>query len=367
MVKQTVTNKKLKTLIIAMIILFIIFIIFLIMPKNYTLEYKIKNVLIKETYNKKDKNYYFTFTYNNQTLDYLIESNHKQKRKLIEDLNLIKDDNNFCLTPSSKTLDFIPLCSNNKTNIYYNLSPLNKKLNIKKNEPKLLKTYKDIEIYNQNYNYFLWNYDGIIYLSKEENKKIDIFNKELYNTNLITYTKNYLVIPNYDSNYTFNKYYTIEYKTGKLKHHNLKYDIYFDSYYLGYLKNKLYIIDNKEETMYEFNAKNGEIYKIKPKILNHNEWQKVNIKTLINKNKKFTYKTNYEYTLKDHNIYLNYYNKKIKTLIAQDITDIVRIKDQDIFYLKNDSLYHFNLTTQEEKLLTYFEWNFNYNNMIYLD
>ena len=119
--------------------------------------------------------------------------------------------------------------------------------------------------------------------------------------------------------------------------------------------------------MYEFNAKNGNLEKIKSKILTKGKWEKASIKTLINKKKEFTYNSNFNYTLDNTDLYLSYQDKKIKTAIATNVKNIVKIKDEDIFYLKDDSLYHFNPTQGESLLLKYFEWNFNYENMIYIN
>ena len=119
--------------------------------------------------------------------------------------------------------------------------------------------------------------------------------------------------------------------------------------------------------MYELNARNGDLEKIKPKMLNNDEWENVGIKTLINQNKKFTYPSNYVYELNDGILTMNYKNKDIKTLIDQDVTSIIRIKDNLVFYLKTDTVYVFNREEGNSRLLYNFEWNFNYENMIYIN
>lgn len=362
--------KKIHVFQITLILIFLIFLIFLFTPTNYTKTYEVNKVEIKESYNKENKSYYFTFFYKDITFDYLIEDNYKHQRTFIKDINIIEDEKNFCLIPESKTYTFYPLCYQDNSIIHYSLAnnKLKDKLNTKLfKKDKLLDTYKDIDIYNKDYTYLIWNYTGFNYINEDTSKELKLFDKEHYNINLIAYTKDYLVIADYNSEYTFDKFYTIDFKKGKLKEHDLKYDIYFDSYFPGYSKNDLYIIDNKNKLMYEFNAKNGDISKTKSKILNRDEWEEVNIKTLINQDKVFTYKTNYEYTFKDNSLYLNYYQKDIKTLISNNITSIVRTLDKDIFYLKEDILYHFNPELGEEKLLAYPEWNFNSNNIIYLN
>lgn len=368
---KNVLKNKLRLLQVGLILVFIIFILFLFLPKNYTKKYKVDNIEVLEKYDKKDKIYYFTFKKDDVILDFLSESKYSNDRKLVSKIEVIDDENNsFCLVPSSKKINFKPMCVDNGSVIHYALandvikSKISKFLNT---ENKLIETWDSYDIYNKNYTYLLWNYNGFSFINKETKKKINILDKELYNINNVGYTNDYLIIPDYNSDYTFNNYYTINFKDGSLKKQKLDRNIYFDSYFIGYLKNKAYIVDNKESTMYEFDAKKGELEKIKSKVLNNGVWENVNIKTLLNKNEEFSYKTNYIYTFVDNNIYLNYKNSDIKKLIAKDVTSIVRAKDKDIFYLKGDTLYHFNEYTSEEKLITHYEWNFNSNNMIYIN
>ncbi len=375
MLNQIMKNKfphinKLKIFQSSLILIFIIFVIFLFSPKNYTKKYTISNVAIKESYNKKEKYYYFTLNYNNISLDLLFESRYKQNRKFIEEIKIIKDDNNFCLIPEGKTFAFYPICYVDGKSTSYNAasSTLKNQLDSKYfPKKKVLDTYEDIQIYNNNYSYYIWNYDGFYYLNSKENKKIDIFSKEQYTINLIGYTKDYLVIADYDSNYTFNNFYTLDLSSSHLKKYKLNRDIYFDSYFPGYLKNKLYIVDNKESVMYEFNAKNGKLEKVPTRIYENTKWKDISIKTLSANKTMFTYKTNYNYTLKNKDLYLKYSTNENETLIATNITNIIKINHEDIFYLKGDELYHYSPSKGETLLLSYFEWNFNYNNIIFIN
>lgn len=363
-------KNRLRTFQIILVLAFLLFLFILLMPKNYKKEYQKDNIAITETYNKKEDAYYFTFKINDIILDYLVESKYKQNRNLITNVTIIKDEENFCLIPTSEKFDTIPLCYEDEQIVHY--SQVNSKLKDQltkyiKPENKKIENYQDIEIYSKDYTYLLWNYDGFYFIDKDNKKKINIFDKELYNISLVGYTNDYLVIADYDSNYTFNNFYTIQFKKGTLKKQDLDFNLYFDSYFIGYEKNKIYLVDNKESVMYEFNAKNGTIDKIKSKVLNKDKWETTNIKTLINQKKEFQYISNYEYKLDNGTLYLNYTNKEIKKQIATSVTSIIRINDKDITYLKKDTLYHFNEITGEEKLLTYFEWNFNSKNMIFIN
>lgn len=354
-----------------LIVIFFIFLLFILLPKTYKKKYKINDIEITENYNKKNKYYYFTFKRGEVTLDYLLENSYKRDRKLINDIEIIKDEDNednFCVLPKSNKLNFIPLCYQENNIIYYESANKNIKQQLDSNlfkKVNKIETYKDIEIYNNDFTYLLWNYDGFYYINKNEKKKINLFDKELYNVSFVGLTNDYLVIADYDSNYTFNHFYRIDFKKGNLKKYEIDRDVYFDSNILGYEKDKLYIVDNKASLMYELNVKKGKIEKIKSKVLVGGKWENRNIKTLINKNITFTYKTNFNYELIDDNLYLDY-KKDIKTLVNTGIKSIVKIDNSDIFYLKGSDLYHFNPTTGEEKILSYFEWNFNYERMIYI-
>ena len=363
--------KKLKVFQLTLVALFIIFLFFILRPVDYTKEYTIDDILISESYHKEGDYYYFTFTYNDYTLDYLYESNYKQKRTLVDQIEVITDENNFCLIPVGDDVEFIPLCQEKNEMIYYKKvsSELLNQIpdEFLKETKELNDTYESINIYNRDYTYLLWNYKGFYYINAQTEKQIDLFTSEIYNTPLIGYTTDYLIIADYDQSYTFDKFYRLSFKDGSVKEYNLDYDIYFDSYFPGYEKNKLYIIDNNEELMYEFNAKNGDLEKTKAKMLINDEWENVGIKSLINQNKQFTYPSNYVYELSEETLYLAYANSDIKMKIDEEVTSIIRIKDNLIFYLKTDTLYVYNLQKGSIRLLDYFEWNFNHENMIYVD
>ncbi len=364
-------KKKLRLLQVSFILIFFVFLLFLILPKNYTKKYKINDFEVTEKYIKKNKVYYFIFKKGDKEFDFLSESKYTNDRKLVSKIDLFKDEKeNFCFIPQSKKIDFQPICMQDNKNIHYSLVNEGLKSNISKYmkmENKLIETWESYEIYNNKFTYLLWNYNGFYYINKNGKKKLKILDKEMYNINLVGYTKDYLIIPDYTKDYTFNNFYTIEFKNGNLKNKKVDRDIYFDSYFMGYEKNNIYIVDNKESVMYEFKAKNGDLDKIKSKVLNNGKWKNVNIKTLLNKKEEFSYETNYIYSLENNNIYLKYKNSDIKKLVIENVNNIVRIKDKDIFYLKDSTLYHFNEEIGEEKLISHFEWNFNSNNMIYIN
>ncbi len=61
----------------------------------------------------------------------------------------------------------------------------------------------------------------------------------------------------------------------KTKDFKLRYDVYFDSYFLGDYKDKVYLYDYKNELEYYFDLKKYDIYKTKYQIMNNGKWENV--------------------------------------------------------------------------------------------
>ena len=99
MVMQKKVNKrKLLNLIIFLVVIFTIFIYFLNATHNYNLEYTINDVKVNENYHKKEKYYSFIFTLDNKEYEVVSFDKYTNKRKLVEDIKITKNDNYTCLS-----------------------------------------------------------------------------------------------------------------------------------------------------------------------------------------------------------------------------------------------------------------------------
>ena len=101
------------------------------------------------------------------------------------------------------------------------------------------------------------------------------------------------------------------------------------------------------------------------KIYQNSKWEKISITKLINNNYSFATKPNINYELKDNTLFAKIDNEQIK-VSNRKITSIITTKNDKVYYLSEDTLYYFDLLNGEKKLLTYNEWQFNSNNMIYV-
>ena len=96
-----------------------------------------------------------------------------------------------------------------------------------------------------------------------------------------------------------------------------------------------------------------------------NKKEEINIIYLMNgKNTLYKIK-NDNYILEDNTLYLEILNYKIK-VSDKKVKQIVYTSGKKVFYLSEDKLYQYEYLNNEELLLKNEEWNFNYNNHIFI-
>jgi len=358
--------KKLIILISVIISFFIFFLFMYFTPRDYEKKYKVDKVEIAEKYNKEKKYYFLNFQYSGKVFEYATSDKYINKRGLISGVEVIKKEDILCLVPKSKSLTTYPLCYKGNEAVDYNLVDINfKYFKNKINETD--ETYKDIKVNSLNDKTILvWNYKGFNYLNKDGYKQINLLGEDSYKLGLIAKVDNYLLVPDYDSKHSFDKMFIINIKTGDVKEWDLEYEIYFDSYIVGVDNKSVFLFDHKTETEYELRPDKMKMRKVSYKAIINDEWKEVSLGDL-NKETTFSNKSVYNYEVINNNLYLTYLTGKAKTLISnKDIKDIIYIEEDTVYYLVEDKLYMYNKEYGEVLLLEYFEWNFNYKNMIYI-
>lgn len=355
MVMKKTNVKKLRNLIIFLLAIFLIFIILLNTSHNYNLEYTINDVKVNENYHKKAKYYSFVFTYENNEYEVISFDKYTNKRKLVTDISISKENDNTCLSFTSKYVNLYDVCKSSDTFYYKNNN----------NDFKTNKTYKNILIDNlNNQTFLLWNYHKFVYLSPKKETTISLFNKDVYNLNLIYQTDKTLLIPNYNEDYKFTKIYQINSKNAKTSEINLRFELYFDSYFLGDYKNKVYLYDSKNELEYYIDLKKNDIYKTTYKINNNGKWENTSNQKLKNNKMSFVKDKIINYVLDNNKLYVELTNNYLVT--NKKVDKIIKIDELNVFYISKDTLYQFNPYDGEIPLLKYSEWEFNNNNMIFI-
>ena len=211
-------ESKLIIFITIIIVIYSTFIYIVFKPYEYKQEYFINEYKVEEKFNKQDKYYTFTITNGNEKYVYLIENKYSRKRELIQEIEIAKIEDEICILPKSNKITFYPLC-NSDNNIYaYNLSNI-KDLNYKYNKIKNFnEEYKNIKLNKLNdISFLLYNYKGFYLINEKDKKDIQLFNKDIYTIQLIYQQDQYLLVPDYNQSYFFNKVYVINILNGKIK------------------------------------------------------------------------------------------------------------------------------------------------------
>lgn len=355
--------KKIYILIYILIIPFIFFLYVLYSPKNYTVEYKIEEYKIKETYVKDIEIYKFYINYKNKTYPLLIDIKYNKNRKLISKIDLNKKSD--CLYIEIKDVKY-SVCYKNNQLIDYRLLSLESI-----ESEKVISDFNKNKIYNyNNLKYYIWNYKGYDYLSKDKNRSINVIDKDEYE-NLLSYQfKNYLITPNYDGDYYFTELLVIDNHNLELSSIKLDNEVSYSSRFLGDFKNDIYLLDEKNKMQYKINIKKEEVKVIgteyKDGVLYINKKPElISLKKIIKNNYKFIKNEKYIYKIINNKLYNMIDDFKI-LISNKSVKEIVKIDNDQLYYLSKDTLYLYTPEKGEIKLLENIEWNFNYKNKIFI-
>ena len=362
--------KPKKRVYILLIIIILALVIFKI-PHNFKISYKVKNLLVKEEYNKKLKIHYLTINKDKKTYEFITDN---KGRKVIKDIDYFEHAKNKCLGVSTKEEKLRPICYNNDTlkdiallndkeiNKHYKINSKNKDLNI---------TYNNVTIHNlNNASYLLWNYRGFYYLKNNVTDNIKITDKDVYNLKVITRINNLLLLADYQEEYQFNKFIILNLENGKKVEWEVDYDISMDSYILGSYNKSVYLVDKKSKIEYEIVPSYKKIRIVgtsdKKGIIYNNDFEKIALNKLVKKELSFKKEESYNYKIKNNQLYLSLYNSSHNILITNNKNLKIVDKDKDrIYYLSDNKLFSYSPLEGEKLLLENFEWNFNYENMIF--
>lgn len=352
--------KKLVLTISSLVIIFALFLFFYFRPHNYDLEYTVNDVKVKEIYNNDKKYYQFILNYNDMKYSIISKDKYSNKRNLITDIKVSEEDEITCLRPESNIVSLYSVCSKDRELISFNYND-----NIVKEKQD---EYENIKIYDlETKKYLIWNYKDFILLSNDKKDKIKLFDKDVYNINLVTTYNNYLIIPDYNSSYSFDKLYLIDVNKNKTNEIKLRYSVYFDSYFLGSKKNLIYLYDKKEEQEYYINIKKEKIYKTSNKVLVNNEWEKVSSYKLKEEKVSFTEDNVYNYKVINNKLYSYILDEEYLTKVSDmDIKTVVKTNGYDVYFICDNTLYKYNPYDGIKALLSNSEWDFNYTNMVFI-
>ena len=268
-------KKVIKKIFLIGVIIIILSLISNIFKTKHNINYEFKTNKIKYSVNEtyKDKKYLFKIKYKKEEFVFSEENIFNKKKKAIKKIYEYEKDDLKCIYPVYDDSNII--CK--KDNIYYSYALIKdeikpfinklKKLGYKNKywiEKEEITNFSDLKIYDieEDTYIYLWNHDEIYSLTKKENSKIPVLEKDIYINKLGILVDKYYVFPNYDQKYEFDEIFVFDITNNKKKTIKLKKPISYDSYINGVYNDQIYLFDIENLIQYEINPKNKKCIKI---------------------------------------------------------------------------------------------------------
>ncbi len=340
---------------------------------NYTIEYKVDNYSAKTIY--KNRRFYYELSKDNKIFNFDIYKNRGFNYTKIDKVEEIIDGDLYCVIPKIKDTKTYPLCYVGKEYIDYSIIDNELLSEYKSNNVEDDKSTKDF-IYDGNLRkdeyIALWNYKGYIIMNGSSYQIKELFKNDKYDNSLAYIIGDTIYMANNDEEHEYSSLITLNIETQKATKIDLGYNIDFDSYFVGNIKNSLYIFDNKYSILYEVNIKNKKV-----NIIGNNEKGFIKYENgkfvTCSKNdykiKKIKYNQNifnYEYRF-DEKMYKIYNeNKFVRQVIFNEEINVLFENDNSIYYLYKDSVYRYNPMNGSSRIFYNYELSFNSDNTTFV-
>lgn len=335
---------------------------------GYYIDYEVNGYKIRTIYNNKRLYYEIDNKYN---FDIYVKSNFK--KILIDKIEKLNTIDYECIYPIIKDVDTYPLCYKDGVQIDYNLIE-DESLEIYKNSISI-DNNSSFKYYNNLNNSYVavWNYKGYYIMNRNDYENVNIFENDRYDNSLSFMKNEFIYMPDYSQEHTFNTLVTLNVVTKKIDKIKLNYDIDFDSYLVGEYNNKMYIFDNKYSILYEFDYKNNSL-NIKGSnnlgYIKYVDGKEVSCSKSEYKVDKLRFYNNdsiYNYYYIDNLLYKTINtNTNIKTIIQNKNISIVGEYENYLYYVYESSFYRYSPKNGEEVIFYFNELEFNQNNTIFI-
>ena len=359
----------LKVLAILLVLLFSLKLIIHIFDKGHEVSYTIQNFRVKETLKVKNKNnYYFEIKHEKFKLNFQIFKDYNKSENVINKIMYHQFNDYECILPIFKNNDVLTdiMClKDNEITYYRDLnssdSEMDKFINslekygynktnyIDSSTPK--NTNNQI-IYEENLleNHYLGmeNYKGITLINSEV-KNIKLFDNDIYTKPISIFTDKYYVVADYNSEYTFKKFYVVNLINGNIREIRSYNEISLDSVMQGAVGEDVYLFDKDAQIQYKVSLKNEMVKQVgnKDSIKYYNgKWTTMSLKEAL-ENKTFE----------------NYHTDKIQNYVKVD-------KDGSYYYMyqkQNNTYSVYRADVQNPKIKTYLFKTTDLNSVIYLE
>ena len=395
---------RIKKLLIVVFLLVLVYCGYRILIKEHNHTYTIDKYKINEHFYIDQEHYYdFIIIKDKENYTYTLNKDLSKEKRIIKSIKTFKSNNLICIVPSYKEkIELNVYCNldNEEVSIDYLIKTYNNDFkNIKKkikkykikypNTSTAYQKYKKNTIFQKNilddYNYYIWNYKGILILNKKELKYQKVLNYDLYDNIMATTIDGYYVLfENTDVNGIENIYY-YDSKRNKLNTFKLKEKLDKDSYINGVVDNIVYVTDRKNKKEYKLDVRKEKIERIDDDInylvyennnkkevsksdffMNDQYFDNIKIKdNKITDSLELIRENNYYYYYKNGKIYkvLNTNKKQAKLLLELDNIKEWNVYNDKIIIMAGDTIYQYTEKEGLRKIVKSNELKYNYKNI----
>lgn len=388
---------RIKKIILVIFLLVLVYFGYRILIKEHEVSYTIDKYRIKEHFYI-NKNHYYDLIISKDKLNYTytLDKNLSKEKRIIKEIKTYKSNNLVCIVPIYKeNIELNVYCDldNEEVSNDYLIKTYNNDFKIIKKKIKkykikypsnknIYKKYKKNTVFQNNildnYNYYIWNYKGILVLNNKELKYQKILNYDLYdNIMAVSIDRYYVLFENTDVNGIKNIYY-YDSKNKKLNTFKLKEKLSKDSYINGVVDNYIYVTDRKNKKEYKINILKKIITQVDDDI-NYITYQN-NKKKELSKSDFFMNDQYFDNTytvdnkIKDNNYYYYYKNNRIyKSLdtnkkhskLLLELEDIKewKVYNDIIVIMAKDTIYQYTEKEGLRKIVKSNELKYNYKNI----
>ena len=388
---------RIKKIILVIFLLVLVYFGYRILIKEHEVSYTIDKYRIKEHFYI-NKNHYYDLIISKDKLNYTytLDKNLSKEKRIIKEIKTYKSNNLVCIVPIYKEdIELNVYCDldNEEVSNDYLIKTYNNDFKIIKKKIKkykikypsnknIYKKYKKNTVFQNNildnYNYYIWNYKGILVLNNKELKYQKILNYDLYdNIMAVSIDRYYVLFENTDVNGIKNIYY-YDSKNKKLNTFKLKEKLSKDSYINGVVDNYIYVTDRKNKKEYKINILKKIITQVDDDI-NYITYQN-NKKKELSKSDFFMNDQYFDNTytvdnkIKDNNYYYYYKNNRIyKSLdtnkkhskLLLELEDIKewKVYNDIIVIMAKDTIYQYTEKEGLRKIVKSNELKYNYKNI----
>ena len=248
---------------------------------GHTVKYTMGNFNIKETLVvKNNNNYYFNVTSDDVKMNFQINKNYNKASNIITKIMYEEIQDYKCVLPVFKNGDILTdiMCLKDNVITYYHdmkghevdsfanlLSKVgyDKSVFVDNSAPRNLSNREAIYDDNLQTNHYLAfeNYKGVTLVNNSV-RTIKLFKNDVYTKEVSAFIDKYYIVADYDSEYTFKKFYVVNLINGNIREIRSYEDISFDSIIEGAVGDEIYIFDKDSEVQYKISLKYETVEKI---------------------------------------------------------------------------------------------------------